>query len=92
MAAQVAAMSAKWGDCVADATSFDELEKPGAARAADDVGGPSDEEMQRRAHREKRHSQARTLHLASLEHALAIQYLRRDDVRALAPLAQSCFE
>ena len=67
-------MSAKWGDTFAEALSFDELSKPRAADAP-----PLSGEERAQAHRERRLSQARLVHLASLMHALALQYLRRDD-------------
>jgi len=56
----VTVMSAKWGDAVALALSFDEHAKEGAAES-------------------KEQFQATLLHRFSLMHALALQYLRRDN-------------
>jgi len=86
---QVALMSAKWGDAVSEALSFDELDKPGASATQK---SPLEAESERSlAHRQRRHSQALVINRASLMHALAIQYLRRDDdltrLRAATPTA-----
>lgn len=60
-------MSAKWGDMVCAAMSFDELSKPTAS--APDLA---------QLHYNRRLSQAKLIHLSSLMHAVALQYLRRD--------------
>ncbi|EOD04449.1 hypothetical protein EMIHUDRAFT_121623, partial [Emiliania huxleyi CCMP1516] len=70
-------MSARWGDAVATALSFDELRRGGE---------PADPVERRAAWRERRLSQASILHLASLLHGLALLYLRRDSQGDVASL------
>ena len=68
---QVAQLSAKLSDATAQAVSFDEVTSP--QESID-------------AHAARRRFQARLLHLASLTHALALQYLRRDNnLSSLSP-------